>query len=654
MKARYPFIALVLLLELVLVVGVVWTVGSVGAAAIAEPAVESVGSDQATLASELHVCPTLIIHPSCQYTSIQAAVDAANTNDTIKVAAGIYTDIHYRDAMAQVVYITETINLLGGYVPGFWDTPIPAVNVTVVDAQDQGRGIVISGSIGVVLQGFSVTGGDATGLGGGPPWGYDAVGGGIYVVTATVSLDLCTIYDNVASTVGWGGGGGAYLYNSPSTLMFNLFYSNTASSGTHAGIAGEGGGLAMSGSEANLYGNVFQGNTASAADDGIGGGLYIEGGTPTLANTFVQDNEASATARGDGGGIYVFASDAEFINTVIEGNVSGAAATSEGAGLAAEWASPRFKHTTIHHNTGGDGSGLTVPQFSDSAVTMTNTILVDQSVGISIAQSSSALINGVLWFANGANTGGSGSITVTNDITGAPDLAFDGYHLQFQSAAIDAGVDAEVTYDMDGQTRPYGLPDLGADEFLAVSETIDPVTGGTLIFTDTQGLTTTVEAVAGAVSDSIVLTLLPLFTPTHSLPPGDCFAGHAFFLDGYCPLAARIYLPLLSRGYSSSARMSRSSGLALQAPRSALAQTSEWVPCGVSFLEAVTISISYSEDDLDCVTDEGSLLLYYWGGSQWLDAATTCTPTSTYFTDTLGNLLSVPICHLTEFAIRGD
>jgi len=39
------------------------------------------------------------------------------------------------------------------------------------------------------------------------------------------------------------------------------------------------------------------------------------------------------------------------------------------------------------------------------------------------------------------------------------------YHLLFGSAAVDAGVEAGVAHDIDGDARPLGAaPDLGADE----------------------------------------------------------------------------------------------------------------------------------------------------------------------------------------------
>ena len=52
----------------------------------------------------------------------------------------------------------------------------------------------------------------------------------------------------------------------------------------------------------------------------------------------------------------------------------------------------------------------------------------------------------------------------------------DGYHLSSRSAAIDRGLDAEVTVDIDGQSRDQNAPpDLGADEYVTWRATYLPV-----------------------------------------------------------------------------------------------------------------------------------------------------------------------------------
>jgi 4-hydroxy-3-polyprenylbenzoate decarboxylase len=60
---------------------------------------------------------------------------------------------------------------------------------------------------------------------------------------------------------------------------------------------------------------------------------------------------------------------------------------------------------------------------------------------------------------------GGRTITLPQVITRDPALAADGYHLTSGSAAIDAGVEADVTTDIDENPRPIGRPDLGADEW---------------------------------------------------------------------------------------------------------------------------------------------------------------------------------------------
>lgn len=73
------------------------------------------------------------------------------------------------------------------------------------------------------------------------------------------------------------------------------------------------------------------------------------------------------------------------------------------------------------------------------------------------------------------------------------------------------------------------------------------------------------------------------------------------------------------------------------------------------FVKPVTVTIQYTDADIQDMT-EGSLLLYYWdtSSSTWKDASTTCTPNSSYVRDLVNNTISVNICHLTEFALMGN
>jgi hypothetical protein len=157
--------------------------------------------------------------------------------------------------------------------------------------------------------------------------------------------------------------------------------------------------------------------------------------------------------------------------TLINNLVADNQANSLGSGLYIASSSPRLLHTTIARNRGGDGSGI----YLDSGATlvMTNTILVSQTVGLTVTENATATLAGTLWgsggWANGVDWGGAGVIvTGTVNVSGDPDFAdpdTGDYHIGPNSAAIDAGVNAGVMMDIDSQPRPYQAPDLGADEY---------------------------------------------------------------------------------------------------------------------------------------------------------------------------------------------
>jgi fibronectin-binding autotransporter adhesin len=225
-------------------------------------------------------------------------------------------------------------------------------------------------------------------------------------------------------------GGGLYLLdvNRAATISGNTVISNTAN---------RGGGLFLeTHSDATLSGNTVSGNTASGTY-GLGGGLYLAHySDPTLTNNVVADNQANTA----GSGLYI-----------VEGS------------------SPRLLHTTIARNSGGDGSGVYVTNEDSnySTVALTNTILVSHSVGITVTVDNTATLDSTLWHGNTADEGGAGTIvTGTHNYWGDPLFDADGYHLMDGSMAIDKGVDAGVTTDIDGDPRPQGsAPDLGADEW---------------------------------------------------------------------------------------------------------------------------------------------------------------------------------------------
>ena len=142
------------------------------------------------------------------YENVQAAVDAATPGDTIKVATGTYTDLHVRPrnesngwitptgTVTQVVYISKTVTVRGGYTTTNWTTPYPITQPTTLDAQGQGRVLYITGDISSTIEGLRITGGDAAGCGGDGDFLDKDAGGGVYVRGVPGDDALVTLASN--------------------------------------------------------------------------------------------------------------------------------------------------------------------------------------------------------------------------------------------------------------------------------------------------------------------------------------------------------------------------------------------------------------------------------------------------------------------------
>ncbi len=437
-----------------------------------------------------------------EWEDVQTAVNASTRPADVVKVAGVCTGINTRGDARQIVYLDKTVTIRGGYSysPANWTTPDPVANPTTLDAQGRGRVIYITGNIHPTVEGLHITGGDADGLGGyNDPWGgnFDA-GGGMYILNAAAIISSNQVFSNTANT-----GGGLYLRWSDATLSGNTITANAAA---------RGGGLFLDRSAATLNGNTVSSNTADAGgglylwwySDAIlngniitantadyGGGLHLDGAAATLSNNTVFSNTAdhggglhlydsaavlsgntvTANTADYGGGLFLDDSDATLINNVVADNRVEAA----GSGLYIAGSFPHLLHTTIAHNSGGDGSGVHVtyryvyPLTYHSSVIMTNTIVATHTVGVCVTAGSTATLESTLWHGNTTNWGCAGTISHSNDHTGDPafvDPDAGDYHIRPESAAIDAGVDAGVAEDIDGNSRPLDAGyDIGADEF---------------------------------------------------------------------------------------------------------------------------------------------------------------------------------------------
>jgi len=382
------------------------------------------------------------------YATIQAAVDAANPGDVIKVRQGTYTGVEARPApigyhgpavITQSLYISKTVSIQGGYSAGFAEPPNPETNPTTLDAQGQGRVIFVDRDISPTIEGLRITGGDATGLKG-DHWSLDA-GGGLFLWHSDPAASISNNWLSGNRAVV---GGGVYVYEGAPTFRSNSVASNSSGD--------LGGGLFLYSSDATITANTISSNTGN----GGAGGLFVYYRQPTISANVVVLN----STNGRGGGMYLQGGAAVLTNNVIADNQ----AKGGGSGLCLLDSSPQLLHTTIARNHGGDGSGMYAFSLQKpSSVTLTNTILVGHKVGIAAGQGYTATLSATLWHAN--DTDFAGNVVHANDLSGDPAFAADGYHLSSSSPAVDSGVDSGVTRDLDYDVRPQGPGfDIGADE----------------------------------------------------------------------------------------------------------------------------------------------------------------------------------------------
>jgi hypothetical protein len=291
-----------------------------------------------------YVAPSCAGVPAPCFTSIQAAVDAADEpTDVVKVAAGVYSGIQQQQGITQVVYISKTLVLKGGYTLANWIDANPVDNPTVVDAQNLGRVIVITNTHSVTIEGFTIANGNATGLG---DFYFDE-GGGLYIAYSTnVLINGCIIQNSVASTetgAKWAFGGGMSVIDSTGEIRNNLFVDNTTGPGVWGG---RGGGMHSAGA-ITITGDVFSNNTAT---DG-GGGMYIEQAYAVAENAIEHNSAGNA-----GGGVWISSA---YVPTLMRDNLIADNTAINGGGIYNGGKATTFIHNTFYHNSAlQEGGGI--------------------------------------------------------------------------------------------------------------------------------------------------------------------------------------------------------------------------------------------------------------------------------------------------------
>jgi parallel beta-helix repeat protein len=393
---------------------------------------------------------TTIRVPSDQPT-IQAAINAAATGDTVLVAPGTYFE--RIDFSGKAITVTSETGPAATIING------GAGGVVVTFESGEGPG--------AVLRGFTVTNGG----------GF--MGGGVAVSSASP-----TIEDNViTANSGCDGIGVNVSFGSPSIVRNRI--TNNVRSGCSGGVGGAG--IKVLGIGAALIeGNVIAGNSLVGAD---GGGISLfDAGTPVVRNNVISGNSVSGVfPAAQGGGIWIVnESDALVVQNLIVGNSAG-----EGGGVY--WlvplgaTGPRLVNNTIADNlatVAGDGSAVFADGFDAGASLVNNLLIgVDGQTALHCGNFNDAnppiiRFNDVFALASPAygglctdQTGIDGNVSVAPAFVNP---ALDDYRLQVGSPVVDAGDSAapdvptsdieDAARVVDGNGDTVAVVDMGAYE----------------------------------------------------------------------------------------------------------------------------------------------------------------------------------------------
>jgi len=234
---------------------------------------------------------------------------------------------------------------------------------------------------------------------------------------------------------------------------------------------------------------IRNGHGDDGSSDGGGGGILCWNASPTISSCVVRSN----TTRSNGGGIACLYSDPMIMNCTLDNNTS-----KMGGGISCSHASPTITNCVLSYNKsahfgGGISCDASSPIITNCTIIKNSSsqrfLMEEFGIGGGISATTNSfptVLNSIIWDNEALLYGDSIDVTqsshidiIFSDVEGgwpgignidiSPHFVSSWeYQLSDASPCIDAGADAEVYRDLDGNVRPYGSGfDIGAYEFIS-------------------------------------------------------------------------------------------------------------------------------------------------------------------------------------------
>ena len=241
-------------------------------------------------------------------------------------------------------------------------------NATILSGDIDGDGLpdndnsynVVKGANNATLDGFTITGGNASGSN-----PYDR-GGGVYCSNTSPKISNSVITGNKANYYG----GGIYCYNA-SPVVTNCKIANNTS-------ASYGGGVANAGGISSFISCVFSENSATSY---YGGGMYnYSNASPIILNCIFSQN---SSPNMNGGGMYNNNSSPTVTNCLFSKNSAKYCGGMYNYGSGSK---PSLTNCTFSKNSATNGLGGGMYNYYSSSPTVTNCILWGDTVGTVISE----------------------------------------------------------------------------------------------------------------------------------------------------------------------------------------------------------------------------------------------------------------------------